>query len=420
MRRRDAVAILLALSLIIGWVFLYLFPDGTELATAWLIGIAVVFKSALLSFAAASKLKFIAFVKGLTLFQGTLLIIKRWFLDNVFSVWLREHIFRHLKHALNEAKEYYLSLDIKKKTKNIITALLISAFSFWFIYMSGYLTHIVLFAELKVLIISISKTLLLILSKILSLLFNSWLTPILEIFAFSWIFDWLERKLGPDHPVNRGLRLLSEIFGKLFKSVAGFINRYLDPLFNKRVSIYSRKVGRALKGYIENKKIEYEYEQFDRFEKLIMNAHINAYFSFEGMEKIKDKKQLYSLINKKTADGINIIGFVSRDDDGELVPEEMENSFYNDIFILEGIASSHKSGVKKELPYSPDSSDFWILNTSLHPAVLKSKSGTVPPTPIEPQSLKLVKLDKKPLYKSGDIYVEYNGKAEKITFLEDI
>ncbi len=420
MRRRDAIAVLFALSLIIGWVFLYLFPDGIELATAWIIGIAVVFKSALLSFATASKLKLIAFFKGLTLFQGTLLIVKRWFLDNVFSVWLRDHVLRHLKHALSEAKEYYLSLDLKKKTKNIITAIVISALSFWFIYMSGYLTHIVLFAELKVLIISISKTLLLILSKIFSLLFNSWLTPILEVFAFSWLFDYLERRFGPEHPINRALRALSELFGKIFKFMAEFINRYLDPLLNRRVSIYSRKIGRALKGYIENKKIEYEYEQFDRFEKLIMNAHIDAYFSFEGMEKIRDKKKLYSLINQKTKDGIDIIGFVSRDDNGELVPHDVENSFYNDIFILEGIASSHKSGVKRELPYSPDSSDFWILNTSLYPAVLKSISGIVPTTPIEPQSLKLIKLDKKPIYKSGDIYIEYNGRAEKIIFLEDI
>ncbi len=420
MRRRDAIAILLAISIVIGWVFLYLFPDGTEIATAWLIGIAVIFKTALLSFATASKLKMIAFLKGLTLFQGTLLIIKRWFLDNVFSVWLKEHIFKHLKYAFIEAKEYYLSLDLKKKTKNIITAIIISAFSFWFIYMSGYLSHIFLFAELKVLIISISKTLLLILSKTLSLLFNSWLTPILEVFAFSWLFDYLERKLGTKHPINRGLRVLSDIFGKIFKSVAQLINKYIDPLLNRRVSIYSRKIGKALKGYIENKKIEYEYEQFDRFEKLIMNAHIDAYYSFDDMEKIKDKKKLYSLINQKTKDGINIIGFVSRDDNGELVPEDVENSFYNDIFILEGIASSHKSGVKKELPYSPDSSDFWILNTSLYPAVLKSKSGIVPLTPIEPQSLKLIKMDKKPIYKSDDIYVEYDGKVEKIIFLEDI
>ena len=420
MRRRDAIAILLAIFIIIGWGFLYLFPDGVELTTAWLIGIAIVFKSALLSFATASKLKLIAFFKSLTLFQGTLLIIKRWFLDNVFSVWLREHIFRHLKYVFIEAKEYYLSLDLKKKTKNIITAIIISALSFWFIYISGYLTHIFLFAELKVLIISISKTILLIISKIFSLLFNSWLTPILEVFAFSWLFDYLERRFGENHPINRALKALSKLFSKLFKSIAKFINIYLDPLLNRRVSIYSQKIAKALKGYIENKKIEYEYEQFDRFEKLIMNAHIDAYFSFEGMEKIKDKKRLYSLINQKTKDGINIIGFVSRDDNGELVPDEVENSFYNDIFILEGIASSHKSGVKKELPYSPDSSDFWILNTSLYPALLKSISGIVPTTPIEPQSLKLIKLDKKPIYKNDDIYIEYNGKSKKITFLEDI
>jgi len=414
MRRRDAIAIFLLLSLIIIWLTALIFPDTIDIATAYLLGVAILFKSAILSFATASKLKLIAFLKGLTFLQGSILLIKRWFLDNVFSVWIREHILKHLKRAFIEAKEYYLSLDIKKKTKNIIIAVTVSLFSIWAIYISGYLTHFFLFAELKVIIISISKTLLLIVGKILSLIFNSWLTPILEIFAFSWLLDWLEKRLGANHPINRFIRKLSEVIGGVFKVVIDFINRYIDPLFNRRISIYSRRVGQALKGYIENKKIEYEYEQFDRFEKMILNAHIDAYFSFEEMDKIRDKKRLYSLINQKTKDGINIVGFVSRNDRGELLPVEVEDSFYNDIFILEGVATSQKIGVKKILPYSPDYSDFWILNTSLYPATLKSKSGIIEDIELKPQSLQFIKTARKPIYGTWDIFVEYKNRVERV------
>jgi hypothetical protein len=383
-----------------------------------MLAAALAFKGAILSFYSASKLKLIAFFKGLTLLQGLYLLVKRWFLDNVFSRWLRRNILEPVSHAAREAKEYYLGLDLRAKLRNSLLAFVATALSLWVLYTSGYLGHFVLFTELKVIVISLSKTALLVTGKIFGLLFNSWLTPILEVFAFSWFFAWLERTLGPDHPVNRFLAKLGYFFGRLFAWALLLVRRYVDPLLNDRVREQSRRLAERATAYIRNKKVAYELESFDRLERTILGAHLDAYHHIPGMEKIRDKRQLYSLINRETKDGIEIVAFVSRNARGELLPVEADDTFYNDVFLLEGLASSQHRGVKTELKEAPDHSDFWILNTSLYPAVLRSHSGVVSPTPLEAQSLRLVSCDRMPDYQEGDLYLEFRGRTEAFIPIE--
>ena len=412
MRRRDLAALLIFLPLAGGILLYTFFPESWEWTLGYMLAAALAFKGAILSFYSASKLKLIAFFKGLTLLQGVYLLVKRWFLDNVFSRWLRRNIFEPVSHAAREAKEYYLGLDLRAKLRNGLLAFVATALSLWVLYTSGYLGHFVLFTELKVIVISLSKTALLVTGKIFGLLFNSWLTPILEVFAFSWFFAWLERTLGPDHPVNRFLAKLGYLFGRLFAWALLLVRRYVDPLLNDRVREQSRRLADRATAYIRNKKVAYELESFDRLERTILGAHLDAYHHIPGMEKIRDKQNLYSLINRETKDGIEIVAFVSRNARGELLPVEADDSFYNDVFLLEGLASSQHRGVKTELKEAPDHSDFWILNTSLYPATLRSHSGVVPPTPVEAQSLRFVSCDRMPDYREGDLYLEYQGRTE--------
>ena len=412
MRRRDLAALLLLIPLLIGITIYSFFPESWDLILGYMLAASLAFKGAILSFYSASKLKLIAFFKGLTFLQGSLLLIKRWFLDNVFSQWLKRNIFDQLRHALREAREYYLGLNLRAKARNFLLALGVTGFSLWLLYSGGYLGHLFLFTELKVIVISLSKTVLLLSGKILGLLFNSWLTPILEVFAFSWFFAWLERTLGPDHPVNRFLAAVGRFFGKIFARALLWIRRTLDPLLNERIRRQTRRIAERAAEYIRDKKVAYELAQFDRLEEALLGAHIDAYYSFPGMEKIKDKRKLYGLINRKTDDGIEIVAFVSRNDRGELLPVDADDSFYNDVFLLEGLASSHMRGVHKELQGRPDATDFWILNTSVHPAILRSHSGVVPPIPIEAQSLKMIECNRPVDYENEDLYLEYNGRSE--------
>jgi len=149
----------------------------------------------------------------------------------------------------------------------------------------------------------------------------------------------------------------------------------------------------------------------------ILKGHIDAYFSFKEMPNIKDKKVLYSLINKKTKDSLNIIAYVSRNELGELVPEDVEDSYYHDIFILEGVASSHKDGVTNTKANSPDKTDFWILNSSNFPVTLLG-SKKYPQKLIEPKSVTLIKTSRSIDYKEDKICFEFRGQKECAVVLD--
>jgi len=90
-RRRDLAGLLLLLPFLLAIGLYTLFPESWDLLLGYMLAASLAFKGAILSFYSASKLKLIAFFKGLTFLQGSLLLIKRWFLDNVFSRWLKRN-----------------------------------------------------------------------------------------------------------------------------------------------------------------------------------------------------------------------------------------------------------------------------------------------------------------------------------------
>ena len=379
-----------------------------------MFAIALVFKSALLSFYTASKLKILAFVKGLTIVQGTYLLLKRWFLDNIFARWLKRNITDHINVGFQELGEYYSALNLRAKLKNIFIPLILSILSAWALYTTGYLDNLLLFTEIKVVVIGLSKTILMMGAKFFGFMINSWITPILEVFALSYIFSWFERVLGKENPMVRFFNWLGFKLNNLIFFFTDLNKKHIDPLLNNHISKQSQSLSSRLSDYVKCKKIDYEYEQFEKFEQRILKGHISAYHTFKHMEKITDKKELYTLINKKTDDNLDIVAFVSRNSKGELLPEVVEDSFYHDIFILEGIASSHRHGVKQEQETDPDHSDFWVLNTSIYPATLRSHSSHVPTQEIEANSLILVKTNYPQEYSFGDIYFEYRGRTETL------
>ena len=173
---------------------------------------------------------------------------------------------------------------------------------------------------------------------------------------------------------------------------------------------------------IKNKKIREEYKYFERFENIIMKGHIDAYHTFKGMEKITNKKDLYKRINQKTNDNIDIVAYVSRNHLGILLDEEVEDTFYHDIFLLESFASHQEHGVKvydeAEDPEHIDHTDFWVLNTSKFPVIIGSQSDNFEDECIFPHGLRLIKTDKPFCYASGDVYCEYEGVRVSVSPIE--
>ena len=412
MRRRHIAALAIFVPVAIVSILSLYYPLSYEMLSGYMFALALVFKGAKLSFYSASKLKLIIFLKSLTIVQGTLLLIKRWFLDNIFSKWLKENIIDHVKVGMVEMLEYYKALNLKSKIKNIFIPIILSVGSAWAVYSMGYLDNILLFTEFKVLIIGVSKTILMMGTKFFGFIINSWITPILEVFALSYIFSWLENLLGKENPIIKALNWIGAKLNSIMFFFADMNTKHIDPLLNDRVSDHSRSLSGRLSEYIRNRRINHEYEQFDKLESMILKGHIDAYYSFKGMSDIRDKKELYRLINKKTDDNLEIVAYVSRDRKGNLISVDIDNSFYHDIFILEGMASSHKHGITTELEIDPDRSDYWILNTSSYPALLKSHSGETKEQEILPHSLSLIKIATIQDYTIGDIYFEYNGRTE--------
>ncbi len=418
MRRRTIAVLAVFVPVAAAVVVQHFYPETWKLLTGYMIVVALMFKSALLSFWAATKLKFIAFLKGLTFLQGLYLLLKRWFLDNIFARWLARNVTEPLSAGFRDLKHFYAHLNLRARIRNIFLPIFLGAGSVATLYYTGYLDKLLLFTELKVVVISISKTLLMVLGKVTGFLLDSWITPILEVFALSWFFSWLERTLGPDNRLVRALDAIGRGLNRAVFAFSDWNRRYVDPLLNDRVHEKSRRLSDTLRGYVRDKKIAYEYDQFDRLERQLLGAHIDAYHTFKGMENITDKRQLYSRINQRTDDNLEIVGFISRNARGELLPEKVPDSYYHDVFLLEGFASSHRHGIMSEQSDHPDASDFWVLNTSLYPLTLRSHSGHVPKTPIAGQSLVLIKTDHPQDYAAGDIYGEYHGRTETVVPVE--
>jgi len=413
MRRRYKAIIAIIVPVATLYILKYIHPISYEWLMGYMFAVALVFKGSILSLWFASKLKIIAFVKGLTFIKALILIIKRWFMDSVLMVWVKENIIDHLTEGLIEVKSFYMRLNLKAKLKNLIMILVGSVIFLWSVHFIGYLDNLFLFAEFKLIIESILKGILLFSSKffiwISSWFASSWLAPILQVFALSYFLSLLEKWFGADNPLSRFFNFLGDKLNMVFFHLGILKTKHIDPLIDCKVIDKSKKMGDGISKMIQNKKIYTEYKYFEEFETSIMKGHINAYHSFKGMEDIKDKKELYTIINQRTADNIDIVGFVSRNSMGVLLEEGVEDTFYHDIFILESFASCHKHGVKVQNTDDIDHTDFWVLNTSKFPINIGSLKDNFPLECIPPNGIKFIKTKEAFDYKDRDIYCEYEG-----------
>jgi len=415
MRRRYLALLAVVVPTAIIAILHYFNIVDIKILYAYMVAVALVFKSSLVSFLLASKLKIIAFIKSLTLLQAITLTIKRFLIDNLLSKWLNKYIFKYFKRPFIEFWGYYKKKSFKSKIRAILLFITPTIVVIWIMFATNIFSSFAFYMELKMLVIGFFKALWLILAKvfafipaIFNFLSNSWLSPILEVFALSWLLDLIERYFGKNNPITKALNYISNKLTAFLNYLGILSDEHLEPIFYGNVAKHSKKIANRITQYIRDKKIELEFIYFERFEQAILKGHINSYYSFKGMDKIKNKKKLYSIINQKTADGIDIVAYVSRDSKGNLVEEEIENSFYHDLFILKGVASSSEYGVKENLEYGIDYTDFWILNSSKYPVYFWAEG--IEKQKINGNDLVLIKTDK-PIDFSKDIVFAYKDKT---------
>jgi len=421
---KRTTLILLAVALPLG--ILYAIFQTPQALYEWVMGymfaLALLFKTSLFSFWFASKLKMIAFLKGLTVTQGLALLIKRWFLDNVITVWVKEHIIAHLKEGFEEIKSFYLYLNLKAKLKNLLQITGISLVVALFAHLFGYLDHLLFFAQMKTIVSALFQTLLTFGTKLISWLVSwitsSWLAPILELFAFSYLLNKLESWLGEKNPITRFFNFLSQKLNMLLFYLGLFKRKHIDPIVACKITSGSKQFNNSLIALMKNKKIKEEYRYFERFEKIILEGHIDAYCHIQGMDKIESKQTLYQNINKKTKDNIDIVAYISRNKEGRILDEGVTDTFHHDLFLLESFASHQEHGVKvyeEKNPHHIDHTDFWVLNTSKFPIVLASRSENFEMVCILPHQLKLIQTKEPFSYESGDVYGIYESEEVAVS-----
>jgi ABC-type multidrug transport system fused ATPase/permease subunit len=416
MKRRYKALIAIIVPVLVMWILKYIHPISYNWIMGYMVAVALVFKANILSLWFASKLHILSFIKGLTLFQTFVIILKRWLLESVVTEWIKVHIVNHLTEGLHELKRFYLRVNLKTKLLNAFYLIFGTLVISWMLYFIGYLDNLLLFAELKLFIAGVLKAITLFFTKLFTWLLSwfavSWLAPIIEVFALSYLLTLIEKRFGPDNPLGDRINLLLYYAGILKR-------KHIDPMVECKVISNSKRVGEKLSRFVQNKKIHEEYRHFDTFENIIMKGHINAYHSFEGMDKIEDKKKLYTLINQKTNDNIDIVAYVSRNHLGILLDEEITDTFYHDIFLLESFASHSEHGVKVyDEPLDEhhiDHTDFWVMNTSQFPVIIGSESNNFEEECIFPHGLRLIKTSKPFCYASGDVYCEYEGVKVAVT-----
>ncbi len=415
MKRRHKALLAITIPIAIVTLLNYFHPVSYNILMGYMAAIVLIFKSSLISVWLLSKLKILAFIKSLTIIQAVLLGIKRWFIDNLVSDWLQKYIFRHLKKPFSDVYSYYKNVSFKAKLKNFFIVFLPLSASIWLLYLTDVLTHIALFVELKVLVIGFFKTLWILIAKVFGIvptiimwISGSWLAPIFEVFALSYLLSLIEKLLGPNNIITRFSNYLGDKLNSLLEHIGLLNDKHIEPILDSTISKTSQSFGNKISNVIKNKKIREEHLYFDNFQNMILKGHINAYYSFKGMESITDKKLLYRRINKETKDNIDIIAYVSRNGKGELLEESCKDNFYNDIFLLKGIASNREYGVRESLIGQIDHTDFWVLNTSRHPVWLKSQSDNIGNRELQGNEMIFIKTKTHIDFNSDDLYFEYN------------
>lgn len=420
MKRRYKALIAILAPVAIMAILSQVHPISYEYIMGYMVAVVLVFKSSLISLWLVSKLKLLHFLKGLTIFQALLLGVKRWLIDNMLSKWLEKHIFSHLKKPFQELFQYYKAINFKTKIKNFVIIILPLGIGIWVMYLTDILSHLALFMELKAFVIGFFKLLWIVAAKIFVWLTSSWFAPIFEVFALSYLLTLLEKLLGKNNPISRFFNYVGNKLND-FLSVLGVLNdKHIEPILNQNVSKHTQTFGGHISKLIRNKKIKDEYHYFDNFQNIILKGHINAYYYFDGMENMKDKKKLYALINQKTADNIDIVAYVSRNGKGDLLEESYPDDFYHDIFILKGIASNRKHGVRVQNEEDIDYTDFWILNTSKYPVKVKSHSDAIESFELKANEMKFIKTQTHINFQNKDLYFEHDNVIEYPTAIEEL
>lgn len=355
------------------FLFLALCALGAYIAgidiIAYIAGIFFVVKAKLISFFIASKNKLLLFIKTLTLYKVLNIAIKRFIIDNYLSKWLEKNIIAPIKRPLKSFIRYYMALHIYEKIKKSLVILLPTSLLFYIAYSFNLIEHILFYAEIKTLIIAFFKFLWLFIGKIGSLLYNilftSWIAPLLQIFALSFLIEQLEKLPLLGKPLAKLIKKIDAFFALFFDRIFFYWHRFIERFISLRVRKAMYTLAKKLEFFLE--KIKYKNELFlmKRFIKSknyenYFNKHLQNYLEREALATlfmVEQKRDFLQFLNKATKDNIDIVAFF------DIAPYPP----IRDVFIIESFASKYSEG-NRATKIASDS--FWCLSLYEKPLLL--------------------------------------------------
>jgi len=345
------------------------------------------------TFIFSSKAKLISYLKTLTIYKTFALAIKRFIIDNVFSKWLNETIIFPILKPTKEYIKYYLSLDIRSKFKKLMYFLVpISVFTYG-IQAAGLIEHIMFFAEIKTIVIGFFKIVWLVSGKailyVTTFLQTSWLAPIFEIFALSWLISKLEKIPYIGKYISNFFQYLSNIFSYIFKIWDSFYHKFiytnLSKKLKEKMDIFSEKMSGKLEITKHNNEV-YLIRKFK--EEFLDNGKI---------KEIVDRFGFYEA-DIITSKSIKINAYL-----------ELENGF---AMLIESYASCNNNGNSNGSNGKIKQSHFWILNYSPNEIEIYSKNNYFKKKRIKPYKLILFS---SLIQNINDIILEQNGIYSNLT-----
>jgi len=397
-----------------------------------LFTIAKLLKTKAIAAFLASKVQILLYIKGLTLVQFGLLTIKRFFIDHVLSKWIQDHITVHIAEPIKKFTGYIFELNWRYKIKRNLKIVLPAGAFLWILYITDSFTSMALYLELKVIVIGFFKFLWLSMSKIIGMIYyffsnyiaGTWISPILEIFALSYILSLIEKMplIGP--PLHKLIDSFINKISGLFTHARLLDDKYISPKLKKHLGDKVKSFAEKLDSKIDISKTENELMMIEELQKSLSSGNIDDYISFSkhNLYRIKDKDVLYNEINRLTKDNIDIVGYASINSNGYAVTDSKgkvdkgeKDSYTNDVFILEGLSSSHKTG-SNSATTEINKFSFWVLNSSPFDfeIIVHGKERKAPA-----KKITLFSPKKEIDYKKGDVLVkDRRGETVPIRYLK--
>lgn len=349
------------------------------------------------TFLTASKKKLFLFLKTLTVTKAFMIGVKRFIIDNYVSKWIEKNVIEPVKDS---AIKFTAALFKTGRTK-ILMAIASSATLLYLAYVFDVLHQVLFFAEIKAFVIGFFKFLWIVGDKIFAFFYNlfvnSFMAPILQIFALSYILEKMEKIPYIGRYIKKTFDALSSLFSTAFKK----IEKILTTNLSRKTRTAMRKLAKKIEAAAEKMRSSSEIFLMSKFiEKYGENPYkyiqkdIHKYLKKikkDRIENIEEKKEFLKWHNLHTDDDIHFKGIFNI---GEAWPP------VKDVLAMESIASDNEKG---NVFGKIGKNDMWIVNLAPEALILHMRGGRR--KKLKPGKIYLVK-------DSGaiDAYIVKNGK----------